>query len=133
MSALPKVEQLNELVETMRGTGLSVAWTESGSALELSPAVSLAAYRIVQEGLTNAAKHGTGHADLSTRWTDGGLAINIENNLSSEPGAGSGLGLVGMQERASANGGRLTSGQQGDAFVVESWLPAMTSTSPSEE
>ena len=86
---------------------------------------SLAAYRIVQEGLTNAAKHGDGAVDLATVWGDDGLTITIENRTgaTSDP-SGAGLGLVGMRERAAVNGGRLTTDVRDGRFVVEAWLPA---------
>jgi signal transduction histidine kinase len=124
-SSLPSVDDVDRLVDTMRSTGLRVDWQRSGAPRLLSSVASLAAYRIVQEGLTNAAKHGDGSVALVTEWADDGLAITIENRTSAESDpSGAGLGLVGMRERAEVNGGRLTAEVQGDRFVVEAWLPA---------
>jgi signal transduction histidine kinase len=124
MSSLPSAEDVDRLVDTMRASGLHVDWNRSGAPRPLSSVASLAAYRIVQEGLTNAAKHGDGSVELSTAWADDGLTITIENTGSREiDETGAGLGLVGMRERASVNGGTLTAEARGDRFVVEAWLP----------
>ncbi len=123
-SSLPTIEQLPELVETMRSAGLDVQWTRSGAPQPLAPAVSLASYRIVQEALTNAAKHGPGLADLVTDWGVDRLAIRVTNPLTSASGDGFGHGLIGMRERAVANGGRLTVAEADGMFVVNAWLPA---------
>jgi signal transduction histidine kinase len=113
------------LVDTMRASGLHVDWNRSGAPRPLSSVASLAAYRIVQEGLTNAAKHGDGSVALATAWADDGLTITIENGTAGDADeTGAGLGLVGMRERAAVNGGRLTVDAGGDRFVVEAWLPA---------
>ena len=126
ISSLPTVDELASLVETMRSAGLIVEWTEAGAPRPLAPAVSIAAYRIVQGSLTNAAKHGGGTADLATVWDDSGLTIQITNEVAGEAGEGSGLGVVGMRERASANGGRLTAEAAEGRFLVDAWLPVST-------
>lgn len=125
-ASLPSVDELDDLVETMRGSGLVVEWRRSGEPADLSPVASLAAYRIVQESLTNAAKHGTGSAELFTAWSDGGLSVKVANPVGSGDGDGSGQGLIGMQERATLNGGRLEAGEIDGRFVVDAWLPATT-------
>ena len=123
-SSLPSSDGIDRLVDTMRAAGSTVTWNSSGAPRPLSPVASLAAYRIVQEGLTNAAKHGDGHIDLTTAWDDGGLTIVIDNAIGVAADAtGAGLGLVGMRERAAVNGGRLTAGARDGRFVVEAWLP----------
>ena len=124
-SSLPDLDDVDGLVDTMRASGLRVDWHRSGAPRPLSSVASLAAYRIVQEGLTNAAKHGDGAVDLATVWGDDGLTITIENRTgaTSDP-SGAGLGLVGMRERAAVNGGRLTADVRDGRFVVEAWLPA---------
>ena len=121
----------------MRSAGLAVTWSRTGAPRPLAPAVSLAAYRIAQEALTNAAKHGSGTADLTTEWYDAGLTIRVANEAvpSGEPHApdvdvvdehrSAGHGLVGMRERATTNGGRLRAGPAAAGrFEVEAWLPA---------
>ncbi|MEM7275753.1 MAG: histidine kinase [Actinomycetota bacterium] len=122
-SSLPTIDQLPQLVETMRSAGLDVRWNRTGEPRPLAPAVSLASYRIVQEALTNAAKHGSGLVDLAIEWHADRLAILVANPAAPTVGDGSGHGLIGMRERAVANGGRLTAGESGGAFVVDAWLP----------
>jgi signal transduction histidine kinase len=125
MSSLPSADDVDRLVDTMRASGLHVDWNRSGAPRPLSSVASLAAYRIVQEGLTNAAKHGDGSVALATAWADDGLTITIENGTAGDVDeTGAGLGLVGMRERAAVNGGRLTVDAGGDRFVVQAWLPA---------
>ena len=124
-ASLPTVEQVDALVETMRAAGLDVTWRRNGALRPLSPAVSLAAYRIVQESLTNAAKHGNGAAELSIEWDDAGVSIRVSNEVSAQPGVGGGHGLFGMRERATANGGRFRGERVGNRFEVEVWLPAI--------
>ena len=122
-ASLPTVDGLGGLVDTMRAAGLAVTWSRRGEPRPLAPAVSLAAYRITQEALTNAAKHGSGSADLTTEWDDTGLVVRVANPIGGAPGAATGHGLVGMRERAAINGGRLTVAPAGDRFVVDAWLP----------
>ncbi len=125
-SSLPSVDDLGRLVERLRAAGLTVTWSETGEPRPLAPAVSLAAYRIAQEALTNAAKHGLGAADLTTEWTERGLALQVANLTAPTSGVGAGHGIVGMRERASANGGRLDVALDDGRFVVDAWLPATT-------
>ena len=125
-TSLPTIDELDALVETMRSAGLAVTWTRTGAPVALAPAVSLAGYRIAQEALTNAAKHGTGAAELDTVWAGSGVTIRVANDVAGAAGVGAGHGLVGMRERAAANGGRLTADANGSRFVVEAWLPVAT-------
>lgn len=123
-SSLPTADDVERLVDAMRATGLHVDWKRSGAPRPLTSVASLAVYRIVQEGLTNAAKHGDGSVVLAMTWADDGLTISIENattGVVDETGAG--LGLVGMQERAAATGGRLSIDAGAERFVVRAWLP----------
>ncbi|MEM9606292.1 MAG: histidine kinase [Actinomycetota bacterium] len=121
-SSLPTVDELDTLVETMRSAGLEITWSRSGAPRPVAPAVSLAAYRITQEALTNAAKHGDGSADLVTEWDDTGLRLRIANQATVASGEG-GHGLVGMRERAILNGGQLRAEPIDGRFEVEAWLP----------
>lgn len=123
-SSLPTVDELESLVETIRRAGLSVEWVRSGSPRPLAPAVSLAAYRITQEALTNAAKHGAGSAELTTAFAADGWSMRVVNSIGNGGDAPSGgHGLVGMRERALANGGRLETSDDQGRFVVDAWLP----------
>jgi len=125
--SLPTFAEVGTLVETVRSAGLDIAWTDSGAPRTLAPAVSLAAYRIVQEALTNAAKHGAGVAELTTSWTDTELRIRVENPMrAGVDGTGSGLGVVGMRERAAVHGGTLDTRIEQARHVLEATLPATT-------
>jgi signal transduction histidine kinase len=124
----PGLQQLNELLDEARqasGTGLRLI--VSGSPAALDPGVELAAYRIVQEGLTNARRHAPGAAvDVELRFTDAALRLRIRDNgpgPCAEPGTGH--GLTGMRERAAAAGGELRTGAApGGGFLIEATLPA---------
>lgn len=126
-TSLPMIADLPALVDTMRAAGLTVTWNEAGEARPLAPAVSLAVYRIVQEALTNAAKHGAGTATLTTEWGDETLAVTVTNAALPDgraPDAPSGgHGLIGMRERAVAHGGALESGPTPSGFAVRARLP----------
>lgn len=125
-ASLPTVGEIDRLVDTMRTSGLNIDWTTTGAPRPLPSATSLAAYRVAQEMLTNAAKHGVGPVGLSTEWTDAGLTIRASNEFGGTAAIGSGLGLTGMRERAAANGGRFSAGPSAGRFNVEVWLPAVT-------
>ena len=101
----------------------------------LDPGVELAAYRIVQEALTNARRHAPGAAvDVELHYAPGALWLRIRDNgpgppaTSPSPSAATppgGHGLLGMRERAAAVGGELRTGAgNGGGFVVEAVLPA---------
>lgn len=122
-TSLPTVDEVPSLVDSMRSAGLAVSWTCTGSPQPLSPTVSLAAYRIIQEALTNAAKHGDGTAELTTEWINDGLTIRIVNVIAGEAAVAGGHGLIGMRERVLANGGHLQAESVGHRFVVDAWLP----------
>lgn len=126
-TALPSVGDLNGLVATMRSSGLSITWNDTGRPRPLAPAVSLAAFRIVQEALTNAAKHGDGTAVLATAYDDDGLTIAVTNPIPTGTIAGDtptgGHGLLGMRERATANGGAFEAGRTPTGFRVRARLP----------
>lgn len=124
----PGLRQLNELLDEARdaaqtGTRLILR----GPPDMLDPGVDLAAYRIVQEALTNARRHAPGAAvDVELHYTDDSLRLRIRDN---GPGPAAapvgGHGLLGMRERATAVGGQLHTGPApGGGFLVEATLPA---------
>src|SRR5262249_61411361 len=111
------LSQLDSLVARARATGLPVTVTVTGAERPLPPEVDQAAYRIVQEALTNVSRH-AGHARASVHlhYAPETLSIQVDddgNGSITRTGArpsGPGLGLVGMRERVSALGGGLQAG-----------------------
>jgi signal transduction histidine kinase len=126
------LSQLDSLVARAQAAGLPVTVTVSGQERPLPPEVDQAAYRIVQEALTNASRH-AGHACTSVHlyYAPETLSVQIDDDgkgTVTSAGArtsGPGLGLVGMRERVSALGGRLQAGPQDHGgFQVRAELPA---------
>jgi signal transduction histidine kinase len=108
----PTLEQLERLIENAREAGLPVELRVEGQPRQLSAGVDLTAYRLVQEGLTNALKHArAATAEVLVRYTDGHVELTVSDD---GPGGGDGdkggHGLVGMRERVSVYGGELEAG-----------------------
>jgi signal transduction histidine kinase len=125
----PGLQQLNELLDDVRDTsGAGARLIVSGSPAALDPGVELAAYRIIQEALTNARRHAPGAAvDVELHYTEEALRLRIRDNgpgpRATAPSGGH--GLTGMRERAAAVGGRLRTGPTAvGGFLVEASLPA---------
>lgn len=122
----PTLADLPGLIADNRTAGLRIEF--SGVALEgLSPAVSRHAYRIVQEGLTNARKHAPG-SKVEVRLSgdpDSGLRIELRNPVNGRGAAvpGGGYGLLGLAERTSLVGGWTEHGIRDDVFQLEAWMP----------
>jgi signal transduction histidine kinase len=122
--------QLDSLVARARAAGLPVTVTVTGTKRPLPPEVDQAAYRIVQEALTNVTRHaGPARASVHLHYTPQTLAVQVDDDgtgaLPGARAAGHGLGLMGMRERVSALGGRLHAGpQDGGGFQVHAELPA---------
>jgi len=122
------LSQLDGLVARARAAGLPVTVTVTGQQRPLPPEADQAAYRIVQEALTNVTRH-AGHACASVHlhYTPEALSIQVDDDgqgTGTRP-SGPGLGLVGMRERVSALGGRLQAGPQATGgFRVRAELPA---------
>ena len=129
----PGLGRLNGLLDSAAAASLRVAHRQEGESRALPSAVDLAAYRIVQESLTNARKHGRGPlAHLRLSYAPDGLTIAVDNQL--EPGSAAGQGprtghgLTGMRERAASVGGTLDTGPDaGGRFTVRAFLPAPVS------
>jgi signal transduction histidine kinase len=120
--------QLDSLVTRARAAGLPVTVTITGTERPLPSDVDRAAYRIVQEALTNVSRHaGPAQASVSLRYTPEALTVQVDNDGTGggTRSAGPGLGLIGMRERVSALGGLLHAGPQDDGgFRVRAELPA---------
>jgi signal transduction histidine kinase len=124
----PGVEQVTELVNGAKSAGLPVelriAHQRRGS---LTPATSVAAYRIVQEALTNAAKHAPGApVTVTLEYAPQGLEVRIANPAGKAAApvlVGGHHGLAGMHERATLAHGELTAGPVADGYLVAAVLP----------
>ena len=128
LSPQPEIARVQTLIEGARGAGLEVSFTSEGEPRPVAPAVDLSAYRIVQEALTNAAKHaGRGcRAAVVLRWEQRALELEVTNDGAppSQQEPATGRGLIGMRERAALVGGELQAGhgENGD-FRVWARLP----------
>ncbi|MFG1828582.1 sensor histidine kinase [Micromonospora chersina] len=119
------LDGLDRLVADTRAAGLVVESRVSGALVGLPAVVSREGYRIVQEGLTNAARHGRGPVRLRVAVPDGSLEIELVNGLRGATGpGGGGRGLDGMRERVLLLGGQLAAGPEGDRWRVRVTLPA---------
>jgi signal transduction histidine kinase len=124
----PTLAAVSELVERARSVGLDVTLDIRGEPpRRLSEAVQLAAYRIVQESLTNARRHAaSARARVGLSFELDRLLITVENDTgatSNGSSTGAGVGLIGMQERAAAVGGALRTASSPDGFRVAAELP----------
>jgi len=123
----PGLGRLPDLLAESAKTGQRVDLDVSGSPVELAPGLDLTAYRIVQEGLTNARKHAPGMpVAVALRWEERLLELEIQNEESDSPAArnGTGHGLIGMRERVAMYGGSLESGSiDGARFRIRARLP----------
>ncbi|HET9757164.1 MAG TPA: histidine kinase [Candidatus Limnocylindrales bacterium] len=126
---LPRLEQLDSLLEEVRSAGLAVELTVEGDRRWLDPGLELSAYRIIQEGLTNSLKHaGGGRTTATVRYGADALEITIED----ERGPGSppalepaheGRGLMGMRERVAMFRGTFDAQRTSTGFRVAARLP----------
>ncbi|MGW4204463.1 sensor histidine kinase [Streptomyces sp. NPDC004726] len=130
----PDVQQIEELVEQVRRSGVTVDFKIEGTPRQLPSGVELTAYRIVQEALTNSRKHGGPEVGASVRlvYFDDGLGLLVEDDgrgaaheLYEDGGAdGQGHGLIGMRERVGMVGGTLDAGPRpGGGFRISALLP----------
>jgi signal transduction histidine kinase len=128
----PGLAQLNDLLDEARDvSGIGARLIVRGWLTSLDPGVELAAYRIVQEALTNARRHAPGAAvDVELQFDDDALRLRIRDDGPGPPAVQpgqlhSGHGLLGMRERAAAVGGELSTGAApGGGFLVRATLPA---------
>jgi signal transduction histidine kinase len=130
----PGLPQLNELLDAAReASGAGIRLIVSGPVAELDQGVELAAFRIIQEALTNARRHAPGAAvDVELRYGADRLHVRVrDNGPGTGPSSGTGHGLLGMRERAAAAGGSLTVGAApGGGFVIEAMLPVRAPSLP---
>ena len=128
----PRITDVGALVDSFAVSGLAADLSTIGDPQELSSAVELTTYRLIQEVLTNAHKHGTGSASVTLAYTPQALEITVVNPTRPNAAgdrqemADEGFGMIGMQERVSAVGGSITAGPVGASrFVVQARLPVL--------
>lgn len=138
----PGLDELDRVLDDVRRTGTTVELVVKGEPVPLPPTADLAAFRVVQESLTNVVKHApTGStARVALDWSPRGLRIRVQDD-----GAGArapdaagprGRGLLGMRERLALVGGRLERAGPDpsvqDGFLVEAWIPAPEDNRPED-
>lgn len=117
------LDRVAELIDRIRATGLDVEFERSGTSLEGT--ASAAAYRVVQEALTNVVRH-AGHVHVRVRMetTHDSLTVSVENDGPSARLADGGHGILGMRERVEALDGTLHAGPRVEGgFVVRAQIP----------
>jgi len=124
----PSIDQIDFLVDQIERAGLPVKFDVEGEPVALPAGVDLCAYRVVQEGLTNALKHaGPAHAEVLLRYTPAGLDVHVRDDGpgAAEPNSdGAGHGLIGMRERVALYGGQIHTGpRDGGGFEISAHIP----------
>jgi signal transduction histidine kinase len=122
----PSLEQVDKLVTQARQAGLPVELLIEGETVQLPAGIDMTAYRLVQEGLTNAVKHAQAtQAHVTVRYVDGHVEVTVSDNGNGVGGGdGSGHGLLGIRERISVYGGELEAGPQaGGGYRLRARLP----------
>lgn len=123
-SALASAQGVPALLTGARTMGLDVDAVTDARLDGLEPAVDAALYRVLQEALTNAQRHGAGTVTVHILDEPGGIGLLVENAAApAAPDTPGGFGLVGMRERVDRAGGRLEARQIGELFRVRAWLP----------
>ncbi|SCG49158.1 sensor histidine kinase [Micromonospora coxensis] len=120
-----RLDELDRLVDRVGAAGLAVRATVTGQPRPLPVGVDLAAYRIVQESLTNALRHGTGTAELCVAYEPTEVVVTVQNPVREGGGrlTGAGAGLIGMRERAALLDGRFSAGPVDGRWRVHAALP----------
>lgn len=122
---LPGTEQLTDLVDGFRRAGARVAYDVVGDLARLPATTGLTVYRILQESLTNAVRHGQGTAaSVRLEVGDACTVLTVDSGGAPGPDDGRGAGLPGMRERAEALGGELCAGPARSGWRVRAVLPA---------
>jgi signal transduction histidine kinase len=123
VEAPPGLASLPSLVEQHRLAGQEVTVRREGEPRPLPATVDQAAYRILQEALTNAARHGGGPVEVTLCYSADRLGISVRNPEGGGPPGDGGHGLVGMRERAGLLGGSVTAAAENGEFAVRAELP----------
>jgi signal transduction histidine kinase len=122
----PSLDHIDSLLAGVERAGLPVRLHIEGERVRVPRSIDLSAYRIVQEGLTNALKHANAsHADVTVRYAADEIGIEIrDDGDGGSAGDGLGHGLVGVRERVKIYGGEMTAGKAAEGgFVLHARLP----------
>jgi len=124
----PTLRDLDRLAAQWQAGGIDVRIVSSGDCRDLPLALELSAYRIVQEAITNAVRHGTAtRVEVSMGYGDDAIDIDVSDNGETAAGLGlpkSGHGLIGIRERAAMFGGRVAAGPRAEGgWRLEAHLP----------
>jgi signal transduction histidine kinase len=111
------------LFERMRASGLELEVRRRGRLRLLGPSVGRSTFRILQEALTNAARHGTGSAEVELEFGEEAIGITVSNPTENESMNGERYGLTGMRERVGLLDGSFEAGQSNGVFRVRAVLP----------
>ncbi|HXZ63538.1 MAG TPA: histidine kinase [Streptosporangiaceae bacterium] len=127
LAPVPGLRELRELLDQARTAGLEVSYTVIGTPRDLPEGAELAAYRMVQESLTNTRKHAglAATAAVLLQYETAGLILQVtDDGMAAPAGELGGHGLAGMRERIAMYGGTVTAGPlPGGGFRVRAWLP----------
>jgi signal transduction histidine kinase len=130
LAPLPGIDEIESLVETHRTAGLDFELRLDGGGPEIAvpPEVDRAAYRIAQEALTNAARHGAGRAELVVARGPDAVELTATNPVGARrapatAGTSGGHGILGMRERAALLGGKLEAGPENGGWRLRAVLP----------
>jgi signal transduction histidine kinase len=125
VEAPPGLASLDSLIAHQQAAGLEITLDASGAPRPLGGAAEQAAYRILQEALTNAARHGAGSARIELAFGDTGVELSVTNPVATPgaPRSGGGHGLIGMRERATLLGGDLDAARANGAFRLRARIP----------
>ncbi|HVV31071.1 MAG TPA: histidine kinase [Mycobacteriales bacterium] len=121
----PGLDRLDDLLTSSAAAGLDVRASVEGERRALDPAVDLAGYRVIQEALTNAARHaGSREVRVRVRYEPNGLVLQVDSTgRTATRSPGGGAGLIGMRERVTALGGTVQAGPTAGGFQVRAEVP----------
>jgi signal transduction histidine kinase len=128
----PGLDDLEELVARTSSSEVKASFVIEGRPVTVSPGLSLCAYRVVQEALTNTIKHaGPAHAQVAVRWQATGLELEVVDDGTGDRGAwpetNGGHGIAGMRERVELHGGNVVAGPvDAGGFAVRASIPLLT-------
>jgi signal transduction histidine kinase len=126
---VPQIDAVAELVEQFRRAGADISLSVEGDLERVPATTGATAYRIAQESLTNAAKHASG-SPVTVLLVAEPRLVELTVDSAGAPGAGAGMGLTSMRERALAVGGSCAAGPHDDGWRVHATLPVQTPAEP---